>query len=77
MKIIDQDAEDAAAYDRGFMAEHRRVLALNIECPDCEHSPTLHTVSGCMCTGDENRPCRCTLSLNDINEIHNPTEIEE
>jgi hypothetical protein len=26
---LDQDAEDAAAFDRGFMAEHRRVAAEN------------------------------------------------
>ncbi len=27
MSVYDQDAEDAAAYDRGFMREHRRVTA--------------------------------------------------
>lgn len=28
---VDQDAEDAAAFDRGFMAEHRRVAALLVD----------------------------------------------
>jgi hypothetical protein len=30
-ELVDQDAEDAAAFDRGFMREHRRVAALLVD----------------------------------------------
>jgi hypothetical protein len=50
--VIDQDAEDQAAFDRGFMAEHRRMTGAELEVWIDEQSEQ-HPCSGGRCPDPE------------------------
>ena len=64
--VFDQDAEDAAAYFRGFMTEHRRQLDLldasgHTSCDACGHLRKVHSRIGCVEQG-----CTCAVTYMDL-----------